>query len=274
MTTESRESGSRGCLSLLNILTALIFVLILLVVAGLVVAIVAPDLITPVTDLLGFDFGGGREVEVDLEPSPTSVLLAVVPTATETPTPERLSATWTPVRPQPTGLPTATNTRRPTAVPSITPTFPPPTLTPTPTNTATPTETPGPSPTPTNTRSPFPFTRDASSPQYLQNFANNAGCNWMGIAGEVLDLNRNPVPSGQYQVHVWNCGIDTRAPVGGAPAYSPSGWEQFIFNAPVVRTCNVQLETVNGTAVSEAYSVTTRASCNQNLTLFSFVQNN
>ena len=37
--------------------------------------------------------------------------------------------------------------------------------------------------TATATFSPFPFTKDLASPQYLQNFANSAGCNWMGVAG-------------------------------------------------------------------------------------------
>jgi hypothetical protein len=95
----------------------------------------------------------------------------------------------------------------------------------------------------------------------------------MGIAGEVLDLNRNPVPAGSYRVHVWGSGIDARLTVGTAPAYSPSGWEQFLFDSPVVRDYNVQLESSSGTAVSQAYSVQSRASCNQNLVRFDFVQN-
>jgi hypothetical protein len=95
----------------------------------------------------------------------------------------------------------------------------------------------------------------------------------LGIAGEVLDLNRNPVADGQYRVHVWGGGIDQRPTVGGAKDYSPSGWEQFVANTPLVRDYNVQLETVNGTAVSEVYTVQTRASCNQNLARFDFVQN-
>ena len=95
----------------------------------------------------------------------------------------------------------------------------------------------------------------------------------MGVAGEVLDLNRNPVPVGSYQVHVWGSGLDERVVVGGAPAYSPSGWEQFLFNSPVVRDYNVQLETPSGTAVSQVYSITTRASCSQNLVRLDFLQN-
>ncbi|MCK5920901.1 MAG: hypothetical protein KAG66_08160, partial [Methylococcales bacterium] len=106
-----------------------------------------------------------------------------------------------------------------------------------------------------------------------QNFANNAGCDWMGMAGEVLDLNGNPVPNGSYRIHVWGSGIDNRVTVGSAPDYSPSGWEQFLFSSPVVRNYDIQLETINGTAVSQVHNVTSRASCNQNLVRFDFTQN-
>jgi hypothetical protein len=95
----------------------------------------------------------------------------------------------------------------------------------------------------------------------------------MGIGGTVLDLNGNPVSTGEYQVHIWDSGIDVRAPVGGAPAYGPSGYEQFLFDAPRIQENNVQLETINGTAVSQVYRVQSRASCNQNLISFGFVQN-
>ena len=268
MTGNNGRSG--GCALLFNLLTLLIVGLIVLVVAGFVVALTSPELVEPLTG--GLEIGGG---EAPAEPTPSRAAAAIVPTSTPTPTPNLLLApTWTPGgRQQVFAEATATNTRRPTSEPTITPTFPPPTATPTPTDTPTNTPTPGPSPTATQTRAPFPFTRSDASPIYEQNFANAAGCNWLGIGGDVLDLNRSPVPAGQYRVHVWGCGIDERATVGGAPAYGPSGYEQFIFNAPVVRQCNVQLETANGTAVSQVYSVDTRASCNQNLVLFYFVQN-
>lgn len=120
---------------------------------------------------------------------------------------------------------------------------------------------------------PAPFVKTESSPFYLQNFANNAGCDWMGIAGEVLDLDHNPVPAGSYVVHLWGSGIDVRITVGTEPAYSPSGWEQFLFDSPVVRDYEIQLENVSGTAVSPIYAVQTRASCNQNLVRFDFIQN-
>ena len=93
------------------------------------------------------------------------------------------------------------------------------------------------------------------------------------MAGEVLDLTGNPVAPGGHFVHVWESGIDSRVGVGGAPAYGPSGWEQFLFDSPVVRNYNIQLETVSGTPVSQVYQFTTLASCNQNLVYIIFTQN-
>jgi hypothetical protein len=113
-----------------------------------------------------------------------------------------------------------------------------------------------------------------ASPRYLQNYANSEGCNWLGIAGEVFDLAGNPVSLNTYQVHIWDGGVDERVPVGGALAYGPSGFERFLFDSPRVQDHNIQLETVSGTAVSQVYRVQTRASCNQNLLYFVFVQNN
>jgi hypothetical protein len=263
--------NQRRGISFLNVLTAMFFFLAFVAIVAVAVIFLVPDLVanTPLANLFG-------STETVGPPTPTTAAVAVVPSRTPSPTPNSLVATWTPVAALPTATPRPSNTPGPTLTPSLVPTFPTktptPTRTPTPTNT--PTETPiGPTPTPSPTRSAFPFTKTNNSPFYLQNYANSAGCNWLGIAGEVLDLNRNPVPSGQFVVHVWGDGVDQRPDVGGAPAYSPSGWEQFVSNTPVIRNYNVQLETTNGTAVSEVYTVQTRASCNQNLVRLDFVQN-
>lgn len=95
----------------------------------------------------------------------------------------------------------------------------------------------------------------------------------MGIAGVVLDVNRRPVPVGSYVVHVWDSGVDQRVTAGSAPAYGPSGWELFLFDSPVVRDYNVQMESTSGTAVSQIYRVQTRASCSENLLQIDFLQN-
>jgi hypothetical protein len=262
--------------SLVNIFSAMLLVAAVFILLGVAAIYMAPNLLpATVASALGISQSTSPRA------APTLMALAAVPTLTPTHTPDpitslpSLAPTWTPMPVQATNVPVQpTNTLRPTLTPSITPTFPPATPTRTPTPTPTETATPGPSPTVTNTRSPFLFTKSDQSPFYLQNFANNAGCDWMGIAGEVLDLNRNPVGQGQFRVHVWESGVDGRVPVGGAPAYGPSGWEQFLgFDSPVVRDYSVQLETANGTAVSQVYRVTSRASCNQNLIRLDFVQN-
>jgi hypothetical protein len=259
-----------GCaISLMNILTAMIVVATLFIVVAVLVLFFVPDILPGnLGDLVTGDEGG---------PTPTLAVAAIVPTFTPSSTAAatgvQVEPTWTAPPAAATNTPSPTNTRQPTNVPSVTPTIPPATPTRTPTATPTDTATPGPSPTATYTRSPFPFTKSDISPTYLQNFANNAGCNWMGIGGEVLDLNGNPVGANLYRVHVWDNGIDERVVVGNAPAYGASGWEQFLFDTPRVQDHNVQLETVNGTAVSQVYRVQTRASCNQNLTLFVFNQN-
>lgn len=267
MNNRRQKSGCFG--HLLNLITGILILFAAFAAGLLALMILAPDLLsgTPFVVLQG-----NSSAPVEL---PTIAAVAAIPTATSTATLALLS-TWTPIAEEPTQTPAPTNTRRPPLTPTATPTLP--TITPTFTPTSTPTQTgtptpPGPTPTPSPTRSSFPFTKSETSPFYLQNSANSAGCDWMGVAGEVLDTNRNPVSTGSYRVHVWGNGLDERVVVGGAPAYSPSGWEQFLFNSPVSRTYNVQLETASGTAVSQVYSVDTRASCSQNLTRLDFLQN-
>lgn len=261
-----------GCLrTFFNIVGALVGLGILVALVAFVILFFFPQQAATVMNAFGI---GSAPPPVEQRATPTLVAVAVVPTPLPTNTRSaEILPTFTPAAPA-TAIPAApTNTRSPTSEPSITPTFPPPTSTRTPTPTPTSTATEGPTPTETATRSDFPFTKDVISPIYLTNFANNAQCNWMGMAGEVLDLDRNQVPTGSYVVHVWGSGIDQRVAVGTAPAYAPSGWEVFLNNAPAVRDYNVQLESPQGTPVSQVYAVQTRASCDENLVYFVFVQN-
>ena len=270
MSGKTKKTG----VSIANILS--ITLLMLTCIAGMVIILifVKPELLDN-TSLGGIgDDGSTAAVELP----PTSAAIAVVPTVPPSPTANLLAPTWTPA----SEGSLATSTRKPfstqsaTTVPTDAPLLPTKTATPTPTSTPTNTPTPtplGPTMTPSPTRSQYEFTKSDVSPLYLQNYTNGAGCDWMGLAGEVLDLNRRPVINGAYQVHVWESGVDERAMVGGAPAYSPSGWEQFVNNQPTVATYNVQLETVSGTAVSQVYSIQTHNSCNQNLVRVDFIQN-
>lgn len=267
MSGNTKKAG----VSIANILSVML--VMVTCVVGIVIALifVKPELL-PIRSVAG-DVSGEPTVNPQLPPTMAAVA-EVPPTATTNP----LAPTWTPSSQG--ALPTTTRkpfaTQEATTIPTLAPLLPTKTSTPTATPTATPTETPtppGPTPIPSPTRSQYEFTKSDVSPIYLQNYANNAGCDWMGLAGEVLDLNRRPVLTGAYKVHVWESGIDERALVGGAPAYSPSGWEQFVNSQPATTSYNVQLETVSGTAVSQVYSIQTRDSCNQNLVRVDFIQN-
>ncbi len=278
MATKRRpqKNEQQGCGGLLlNAVAALLMMSACFIFVGFGIVLFAPDLLPEV----GFIDRLFEPPPVDLneiemsDGLPTVAAVAEIPSATPTPL---IRATFTPLPEQPSVTPIPVSTARPTLTPSIVPTFPSKTPTPTPSNTPTktPTITPtGPTPTPSPTRSAFLFTKSDLSPFYLQNHANNAGCGWLGIAGEVLDLNRNPVSAGQYRVHVWGNGVDERPAVGGAPQYGPSGWEQYLGESPAAQDYNVQLETVSGTAVSQVYRVQTRASCSQNLTQVDFLKN-
>lgn len=264
----NRRRGS--CLSrIVNVLTALLLLVVFVVVGGTAYLAFLSD--------RQISLAGVADLLLPDEATPTVAAVAILPSATPTPTVLSLRPTWTPLPPEPSVTPRPTNTKAPTLTPSPIPTFPSrtPTSTPTATPTHTPTATPlGPTATPLPTRSAFLFTKTDTSPFYLQNFANNAGCNWSGIAGEVLNLERNPVPVGSYRVHIWGDSLgDKYVVAGSAPAYSPSGWELFLFDAPLEREYNIQLESENGTPVSEVYRVQTRAACDENLLRIDFVQN-
>lgn len=123
---------------------------------------------------------------------------------------------------------------------------------------------------PTPTPGPYPFAKSETSPLYLQNF-NGLGCDWMGVAGEVLDSDGHAFPAGIYNIHVWGNWIDDRIVAGSNLAYGPSGWEVTLADAPVVRVYEIQMETLAGAPLSQVYEFSSRASCNQNLVIFNFV---
>lgn len=125
---------------------------------------------------------------------------------------------------------------------------------------------------PTPTRSPYPFTMDDDSPTNTQNFANSAGCNWLGVAGQVFDLDKEPVSAGAYMISVLEP-VASWTFTGSAPAYGLSGWEVYLGDEPKIATYRIQLFTPAGTPVSEAYEFATVDSCDQNLVLINFVQN-
>jgi hypothetical protein len=193
--------------------------------------------------------------------TPTRVTLLVLPTATAT-----FAPTWTPVvtwTPEPTDPPTPTATPRFTPVdthtPGPSPTFPP---------TWTPQATPG---SPPPTRSNYPFALQNNELIYTQYFF-NSDCNWLGIAGLVLDTEGEPIVGlpvvlngGGFENHVTYS--------GNAPAYGVSGWEHFLDNKVKEGDFRIQLYSNQGEPISDQINVRTRADCRANLIMIMFEQN-
>jgi hypothetical protein len=211
---------------------------------------------------------------------PIAVLPSPTPTSLVPTLPHTFTPTFTPTHTQ--SLPTATFTPEGevtvTVEVTVEETTPAPDITETATETETPTLTPtatssGPTPTPTKTRSAFPFTVQVNGPIPVQNFANGAGCNWMGIAGQAFDLNGIPIVG--YIVHLEGGGLEADSFTGSKTAYGAGGYE-FFLNDHVVQTTGeykVQLLNPSGTPISDFVVVNTFADCSKNLLLVNFVQN-
>lgn len=237
MSETSKRSRGRGN-QLWDTLTTVTLGLAVLVAIFYTVVFIAPSL-SP--------FGKQEPTRVALLATPTPK-----PTNAASPTPIVAPATWTP-SPTPTRL-TPTNSRTPT-----------PTKTPLPTIffTLTPTETG----TPTPTRHPWPFKLSDEGVQFMR-YPFSSQCDWLGIAGEVVDQEGEPITS--IAVVLNGGGLQNVVTQSGqAPDYAPSGWEHFLDSAVKEGDFTIQLWH-QGQPVSEVVDVRTRRDCRANLAYLVF----
>jgi hypothetical protein len=179
-------------------------------------------------------------------PPPTLPVLLGTPTATFTPA-VPLGATWTPT----------------------------PTFTVAPTDTPVPTDTPTPVPTATPVILP-PFALQPGNPVRLPNIANDDGCDWMGVGGQVFNLENQPITN--LGVHIEGTldeepvALDTIT--GSAPDIGPSGYVFNLESAPIAseESLWVQLNDGSGKPLSEQVFITTSTDCNENFVMVNFRQ--
>lgn len=197
-------------------------------------------------------------------PFPPPSLPATIALPTITPTPRSvLPPTWTP---EPTLEPTATNTLRPTA------TLPP---TETPFSLFTPTDTEQASPTVAS----MPYDVAPGSPVAISSvtFRPEAGCNWMGVAGQVLDMSGAPVSTGvviQLSGVYGGQFVEKTSLTGIAPQYGQAGYEFYLGDQPLAssNTLWVQLLDQAGRPLSDKIYFETFAECERNLVFINFKQ--
>ncbi|MFZ5809886.1 MAG: hypothetical protein ACOY16_11445 [Chloroflexota bacterium] len=195
---------------------------------------------------------------LNLFPPPPPPQPLQLPSPTPTPI-QILPPTWTPI---------PSNTPLPTATPQPSPTFTS-TLPPTPTETSTPTSLP-----PEMVR----YALSAGSPKATNStaFHPQEGCKWMGVAGQVLDQNGSPVPSGSVllvvQGFLGDQEIDLAGMAGTAPQYGPAGYEIVLGDVPFATQASlwIQLFDPQGQPLTDRIFFDTYGTCEQNLVLINF----
>lgn len=163
----------------------------------------------------------------------------------------------------------------------------PPTWTPLPSETATstpaPSDTPAPSPTaePDETEeggpvSSEPFAPQEGSPIFTPNIANDLECQWMGVGGQIFDINGEPIQGLGLHLEGSLAGADIELDSlsGSAPSLGPAGYVFNLADAPVASEGSlwIQVNDTAGVTLSEQVFFDTSESCDENFVLVNWAQ--
>ena len=171
------------------------------------------------------------------------------------------------------GSPTPTHTP---AVPLPDAWTPTPTDTPEATHTPTPVPTDTPVPTPTDTPLPPPFSLQPGNPVQIPNIANDAACDWMGVGGQVFNMDNQPIVDlglhleGELEGN--QISLDTIS--GSAPAIGPAGYVFNLSDHPIASdsTIWIFLHDGSGNPLSDQVFIVTSAECNKNFVMVNWRQ--
>lgn len=180
-----------------------------------------------------------------------------------------LFLTWTP---SPTPIISLPETWTPTVSPTIVPTD-----TPIPSNTPEPTQEETPVPT-ANIESGTSFSIQEGSPSYVENsFHLDAGCNWLGVAGQVFDKEGTPVSGILVETGGFLGGIEISGLTltGMAPDYGEGGYEIALSDSAISSDGDIWIQLLDqaNLPLSEKIYFNTFDSCDSNLVKINFKQN-
>ncbi len=125
---------------------------------------------------------------------------------------------------------------------------------------------------------PLPLTIQSGSPAYIQNFAHlDAGCNWIGVAGQIFDTDRNTIKNlvvnvqGDFgQTRIDEIGLTG---VPEADVYGPGGYEIKIADQTfdTINRLRVQVLDLQGNNLSDELLFSTFSDCKKNLIIINFI---
>lgn len=127
----------------------------------------------------------------------------------------------------------------------------------------------------------FPVVLHDGSPQYIPatSFHPDVGCNWMGVAGQVIDVNGAPVQGLIVEVGGSLDGENIGNPTvlqatGLATAYGEAGFEVKLADEPIESLGSVWIQVLDqaGLPLSERISFFTFDDCEKNLIIIYFKQ--
>ena len=122
-----------------------------------------------------------------------------------------------------------------------------------------------------------PYRLQPGSPTWLPNFIHpEAGCNWLGVAGQVFNLEGNPVTALVVEVggSLGGAQVQSLSLTGVAPAYGPGGYEVNLGDRVIDSSAALflQLKDLSGKDLSDRISFDTFADCSRNLVLINFIE--
>jgi hypothetical protein len=132
--------------------------------------------------------------------------------------------------------------------------------------------------TPTPVVSPGPvYQLQAGTPLELKNFIDlNAGCNWMGIGGQVFDLDGSPLKEFIIEVGGYMGGREVlqMGITGDTPSLGPGGYSIKLSDYPLTteKSLWLQLFGLNGNPMSEMVYFSTHQDCDKNFILINLVE--
>ncbi len=119
----------------------------------------------------------------------------------------------------------------------------------------------------------LPFNLQSVEPLYTTNFVHpEAGCDWMGVAGQIFDEDQQPVNGMVVVVEgvTNNTMIELLGYSGLAEAYGPGGYELVLSDVNGPGIFWIQLFGEDGKPLSEIYSFQMDGTCEQNLAVINF----